>query len=59
MPLTINQISDIFEKLFLEKKILTSHYFKNILDTCLKEKKNMTAMPWGEHINKTVSNFLN
>ena len=59
VPLTINQISDIFEKLFLEKKILTSQYFKNILDTCLKEKKNMTAVPWGEHINKTVSNFLN
>ena len=59
VPLTINQISDIFEKLFLEKKILTSQYFKNILDTCLKDKNNMTAMPWGEHINKTVSNFLN
>ncbi len=59
VPMTINQISNIFEKLFLEKKILTSQYFKNILDACLKEKKNMTAEPWGEHINKTVSNFLN
>ena len=57
LPITLKQLEDIFNSLFLKNKKLDPVLFRKIIDECLKNKDQLDAIKWGLQIEKTINNF--
>ena len=58
VPISIEQFSKMFLKLFHEKKILTPLLFKEIFDIILEKKIEKEPKEWQTFINTTIEHKL-
>ena len=59
IPMTISQITGIFEKLFHIKKTLNPISLKEIMDECLADKENLKPTDWREKIKNVIELRIN